>query len=55
MTLVLDFVTADEEQELLTYFNRPDAPWEQLARRRVLHEGYRFDYQARGHARGCVP
>ena len=55
MTLVLDFVTADEEQELLTYFDRPDANWEQLARRRVLHEGYRFDYQARGHARGCVP
>ena len=48
LSLLLDFVTEDEEAALLRHIDRPDAAWEQLSRRRVLHEGYKFDYHTRG-------
>ena len=47
VTLLLDFLTHDQEAALLAHVDRPKAPWEHLARRRVLHEGYRFDYHTR--------
>ncbi|BDA48090.1 probable alkylated DNA repair protein alkB homolog 8 [Coccomyxa sp. Obi] len=40
-----DFVSEEEEQELLAEVE--DGCWETLARRRVQHFGYRFEYWAR--------
>ncbi|KAL0330059.1 UNVERIFIED_CONTAM: Alkylated DNA repair protein ALK [Sesamum radiatum] len=40
--LMHDFVTAQEEQELLAAVD--DRPWQHLAKRRVQHYGYEFRY-----------
>ena len=42
LILVDDFVTEEEEQELLNLFDK--CSWERLARRRVQHYGKRFSY-----------
>eukprot|EP00054_Salpingoeca_dolichothecata_P025490 m.178928 g.178928 ORF g.178928 m.178928 type:complete len:386 (-) comp25374_c0_seq17:218-1375(-) len=39
---VPDFISQDEEQEILSYLN--DRPWEDLHKRRVQHYGHVFDY-----------
>nr|AKM76732.1 RNA-binding (RRM/RBD/RNP motifs) family protein [Monsonia marlothii] len=43
--LLLDFVTPQEEQELLAAVDA--RPWISLAKRRVQHYGYKFCYQTR--------
>ncbi|KAL0330980.1 UNVERIFIED_CONTAM: Alkylated DNA repair protein ALK [Sesamum angustifolium] len=43
--LMHDFVTAQEEQELLAAVD--DRPWQHLAKRRVQHYGYEFRYDIR--------
>ncbi|PIN26275.1 tRNA methyltransferase [Handroanthus impetiginosus] len=43
--LMHDFVTAEEEQELLAAVD--DRPWKHLAKRRVQHYGYEFRYDIR--------
>lgn len=43
--LLLDFVTAEEEASLLAAVDA--APWVDMAKRRVQHYGYRFDYVVR--------
>ena len=45
-TLVKDFVTPDEEAEILAVTDR-DPRWQRLAKRRVIHYGYAFDYGTR--------
>jgi hypothetical protein len=45
--LLRDFVDAEEEAALLAHADADDARWQRLARRRVLHEGFRFDYAVR--------
>ena len=47
LLLLRDFLSPAEEAALLAHLDRPEAPWERLARRRVLHEGHRFDYATR--------
>ena len=42
-----DFVDAAEEASLLAHVDADGARWQRLARRRVLHEGFRFDYAVR--------
>ena len=42
LTLLTDFVTEAEEYQLLR--GLLDAPWQSLARRRVCHFGFAFDY-----------
>ncbi|KAK4802152.1 hypothetical protein SAY86_000355 [Trapa natans] len=43
--LMHEFVSAEEEQELLTAVD--DRPWNNLAKRRVQHYGYEFCYEIR--------
>ena len=45
-TLILDFVTEDEEVAMLKSAEE-DPRWQRLAKRRVLHYGYAFDYGTR--------
>ncbi|KAL0030888.1 hypothetical protein WJX77_011841 [Trebouxia sp. C0004] len=45
LTLVKDFVSEEEEQALLGCAE--EGQWETLARRRVCHFGYKFEYQSR--------
>ena len=58
-TLVRDFVTPEEEREILAAVDA-DTRWQRLAKRRVLHYGFAFDYgtrDARSRARprrGCA-
>jgi alkylated DNA repair protein alkB family protein 8 len=45
--LLHEFVSEAEEAALLAHVDRPDATWQLLAKRRVQHEGFAFDYAAR--------
>ncbi|KAL0038021.1 hypothetical protein WJX79_009793 [Trebouxia sp. C0005] len=45
LTLIKDIVSREEEQALLNCAE--EGQWETLARRRVCHFGYRFEYQSR--------
>ena len=45
-TLVRDFVTPEEEREILAAVDA-DTRWQRLAKRRVLHYGFAFDYGTR--------
>jgi alkylated DNA repair protein alkB homolog 8 len=45
--LLTDFVTADEEAQLLQSIG--DAAWVNLAKRDILHFGYAFDYSVRSY------
>ncbi|KAL0051627.1 hypothetical protein WJX82_010933 [Trebouxia sp. C0006] len=45
LTLIQDFVSEEEEQALLGCAE--EGQWETLARRRVCHFGYKFEYQSR--------
>jgi len=64
--LLLNFVDELEERALLAHVDADETRWQHLARRRVLHEGFRFDYAVRRAALaaaelrgvapdGCVP
>lgn len=46
VTLITDFVTEEEEREMLACVDS-DERWQGLAKRRVLHYGYAFDYGTR--------
>jgi len=46
LTLIEDFVTEEEEREMLKCVDS-DERWQRLAKRRVLHYGYAFDYGTR--------
>lgn len=46
VTLIEDFVTEEEEREMLACVDS-DERWQRLAKRRVLHYGYAFDYGTR--------
>lgn len=48
LSLLLDFVTAEEEGLLLAAVDGGDAPWTVFARRRVQHYGYAFNYVVGG-------
>lgn len=45
-TLIADFVTPEEEAEMLASTDA-DPRWQRLAKRRVVHYGYAFDYGTR--------
>jgi alkylated DNA repair protein alkB family protein 8 len=45
LQLLLNFVTPEEEQQLLDHIDK--APWTSLAKRRVQHYGYTFEYSQR--------
>jgi hypothetical protein len=45
LRLLLDFVSEQEERELLAALERQ--PWHSLAKRRVQHYGFKFDYTVR--------
>ncbi|KAG0598563.1 hypothetical protein M758_12G084100 [Ceratodon purpureus] len=45
LTLYTDFITSEEEQELLDEVD--ERPWKTLAKRRVQHYGYEFLYKTR--------
>lgn len=45
-TLVTDFITREEEEEMLES-TAADSRWQRLAKRRVIHYGYAFDYGTR--------
>ena len=47
LTLLCEYVDEDEERALLAHVDADDSRWQHLARRRVLHEGFRFDYAVR--------
>lgn len=49
--LLHSFVDAEEEAALLAHVDADESRWQHLARRRVLHEGFRFDYSVRRAAR----
>jgi hypothetical protein len=44
--LHLDFISAEQEQALLKHID--SQPWSSLAKRRVQHYGYAFEYSQRG-------
>jgi alkylated DNA repair protein alkB family protein 8 len=46
-TLLRNFITPEEELEILKYIDRPSVKWQTLAKRRVAHFGYAFDYGTR--------
>lgn len=46
-TLLHEFVTPEEELEILELIDSPDVQWQRLAKRRVAHFGYAFDYSTR--------
>ena len=46
VTLIENFVTEEEEREMLACVDS-DERWQRLAKRRVLHYGYAFDYGTR--------
>jgi hypothetical protein len=48
--LLHEFVSEAEEAALLAHVDRDGATWQLLAKRRVQHEGYAFDYAARAGA-----
>jgi len=45
LRIVEDFVSEEEEAELLSIFDRDDAAWEDGISRRVQHYGYPFNYR----------
>ena len=45
LQLLLEFITQEEEQQLLYHID--SAPWTSLAKRRVQHYGYTFEYSQR--------
>ena len=47
LSLFTEYVDEAEEAALLAHVDADDARWQRLARRRVLHEGFRFDYAVR--------
>lgn len=49
LSLLLDFVTAEEEALLLAAVDGGGAPWTVFARRRVQHYGYAFNYVVSRH------
>lgn len=57
LQLLPDFITAQEEQELLQHIDQQ--PWQNLSKRRVQHYGYKFEYTQRGvdlkQQVGCMP
>ena len=53
-TLVRDFVTPEEEREILAAVDA-DTRWQRLAKRRVLHYGFAFDYGTRDARSPCAP
>ena len=57
LSLVPDFVSEDEERRLLALLDDLDATgaWDALARRRVKHFGFAFDYGTRGVRGGHGP
>lgn len=44
--LIPDFISEAEEQQLLAHIDTQ--PWQYLAKRRVQHYGYKFEYTQRG-------
>jgi hypothetical protein len=42
LRLIHDFITEEEEQQMLRDIDQQ--PWNTLAKRRVQHYGYKFDY-----------
>lgn len=55
-TLVTDFVTPSEEAALLGVIDEEGADrWERLAKRRVMHFGFAFDYGTRDARRKTAP
>lgn len=42
LRLIHDFITEEEEQQMLAEIDQQ--PWNTLAKRRVQHYGYKFDY-----------
>jgi hypothetical protein len=44
--LIHDFVSEQEQQELLVHID--SQPWQHLAKRRVQHYGFKFEYSQRG-------
>ena len=45
LLLIRDFV--DEEEEASLVVDADNRPWDELKRRRVQHQGYRFEYESR--------
>jgi len=46
--LVQNFVSAQEEADLISFLYRDEESWHNLSRRRVRHFGYAFLYETRG-------
>lgn len=46
LLILQDFVSEQEEQQLLSHID--SQPWQHLAKRRVQHYGFRFEYMQRG-------
>jgi alkylated DNA repair protein alkB family protein 8 len=44
--IIHDFVSEQEQQELLAHID--SQPWQHLAKRRVQHYGFKFEYSQRG-------
>lgn len=64
LKLVSDFVTAEEEEELVNYLGHPEVStpldrmetaWERVSRRFVKHFGFRFDYATRTFSESLGP
>jgi alkylated DNA repair protein alkB family protein 8 len=51
LQLLVDFITEQEEQTLLGVISK--GTWHSLARRRVQHYGYEFDYAVGGSIHVC--
>ena len=48
LVLMNDFITMEQEKELLEFIDSPENTWNDMLKRRTMHFGYEYNYNKKG-------